>query len=137
LIFGDIISLISIVENSVLTKILVTLLVIAGALFYIRKPSATREKETAAQLGQRMIMRYVLFGLVSVSLLASAGYWYWSWQDGAKIVEVTIVSPIAESSAVYQVYKRDIKADEITTVDGINIRLSNQERVIIASVPIR
>ena len=120
-----------------LTKILVTLLVIAGALFYIRKPSATREKETAAQLGQRMIMRYVLFGLVSVSLLASAGYWYWSWLDGAKIVEVTIVSPIAESNAIYQVYKRDIKADEITTVDGINIRLSNQERVIIATVPIR
>jgi len=116
----------------VLTKILVTLLVIAGALFYIRKPARAAKAEKTADVGKQILFRYVIYGLIAFSLLGSSGYWYWNWQDGNQIVDVTIVSPNIASSEVYQVRKRDITNNMLTTVDGISIRLSNQERVIIA-----
>lgn len=114
-------------------KIIVTLLVIVGALFYLRKPVKEPKQQSTRDVGKQIMLRYIIFGLIAVSMLGSAGYWYWNWQDGNQIVEVTIVSPIVENSAVYQVRKKDILNQQITTVDGINIRLSNQERVIIAN----
>ncbi len=72
-------------------------------------------------------------GSIAVSMVGSIGYWYWNWQDGNQVVRVTIVSPKVDRTSVYQVRKKDIFINQITTVDGINIRLSNQERVIIAN----
>ncbi|WP_299797006.1 hypothetical protein [uncultured Shewanella sp.] len=115
-----------------LTKILVTLLVIAGALFYIRKPARAVRAEKTADVGKQILFKYVVYGLIAFSLLASSGYWYWNWQDGNQIVDVTIVSPNIATSEVYQVRKKDIGNNMLTTVDGISIRLSNQERVVIA-----
>ncbi|ACA87085.1 hypothetical protein [Shewanella woodyi] len=115
-----------------LTKILITALIIVGALFYLRKPPASVKSQGTSKLGQQMMFRYLVYGLIATSLLASGGYWYWNWQDGNQVVSVTIVSPLEESSETYQVRKKDILANEITTLDGLSIRLSNQERVIIA-----
>ncbi|MCG9696352.1 hypothetical protein [Shewanella sp. Isolate11] len=115
-----------------LTKLLITLLIIAGALFYIRKPKVESRRETATQQGQRLLFKYIAMAIVALALLGSGGYWYWSWQSGNEIVNVTIVSPNDGNSNIYRVHKRDIGINEITTVDGIKVRLSNQERVVIA-----
>nr|WP_283105818.1 hypothetical protein [Shewanella kaireitica] len=117
----------------VLTKILVTMLVIAGAMFYIRQSKVSPAKERTQDMGRGIIIRFALYAIVSLSLLASAGYWYWDWQDGNKVVNVTIVSPMSDDSVVYQVRKKNITNNEITTVDGIRVRLSNQERIIVAN----
>ncbi|GIU18355.1 hypothetical protein TUM4261_39060 [Shewanella sp. c952] len=116
-----------------LTKILVTILVIAGAMFYIRQSKVSPAKERTQDMGRGIIIRFALYAIVSLSLLASAGYWYWDWQDGNKVVSVTIVSPMSDDSVVYQVRKKNITNNEITTVDGIRVRLSNQERIIVAN----
>ncbi|MCL1049168.1 hypothetical protein L2755_05960 [Shewanella abyssi] len=116
-----------------LTKILVTLLVIAGAIFYIRQSKVSRTKERTQDMGKGMIIRFSLYITLSISLLASAGYWYWDWQDGNKVVSVTIVSPVSNDTVVYQVRKKHIANNEIITIDGIRVRLSNQERITIAN----
>jgi hypothetical protein len=116
----------------VFTKIIITLLVILGALFYLRKPKASGKVQGASRLGQEMMFKYVIYGLILVTMLASGSYWYWNWQDGNKVLSVTILSPLEENSVTYKVRKKDMLSDEITTLDGLNIRLSNQERVIIA-----
>jgi hypothetical protein len=116
----------------VLTKLLITLLVIAGALFYIRKPIAVRRIESASQLGQRIIFRYVALAIVVLAVIGSGMYGYWSWQEGEQIVSVTVVSPAQDKTIIYQVHKRDIGINEITTVEGVKVRLSTQERIIIA-----
>jgi hypothetical protein len=51
--------------------------------------------------------------------------------DENTVVEVTITSPIEAMTTSYKVRKKDIEAKRITTVDGIQIRLSNQERLTI------
>ena len=79
-------------ERDVLTKIIITLLIILGALFYLRKPTGSTKTQSASRLGNEMIFKYVIYGFILVSMLASAGYWY--WQDGNQIVNVTIMSPL-------------------------------------------
>ncbi len=50
---------------------------------------------------------------------------------------MTLVSPKEERREVYQVRKKDISTNELVTVDGLRIRLSSEERLMIAekSVP--
>jgi len=116
----------------VLTKILVTLLVICAALFYLRSPAKGLKISGSINIGQQILIRYFFYALVAIALLGSSGYWYWDWQDGNQIVSVTIISPLVANSVVYKVRKKDISDNRIITLDGINIRLSNSERVIVA-----
>lgn len=121
-----------------LTQILVTFFVIIAVMLFLRQKPKSGKSEvslnTTRDAGKQIMVRYVFFALIGVSLAISTGYWYWSWQDDNQIVSVTIVSPLDKASDVYHVRKKDIMNNQITTIDGINIRLSNQERVIIATI---
>ncbi len=119
-----------------LTQILVTLLVIVGAFMYLRsgRGSKVSRREALAVESSPFFSRAVMYAMIAVSMLASAGFWGWTWYDDNTIVEVTISSPVEAMSASYQVRKKDIEAQRITTVDGIQIRLSNQERVTVKAV---
>lgn len=117
-----------------LTKLLVTALVIAFAWATLKRSSRVKTtKKPAADLGQSILRRYMVTGTLAVLLLGSASYLGWYWYDGSQVLSVTIVSPNQSGETVYQVKKRDISQHEIVTLDGITIRLSNQERVIIAT----
>lgn len=123
-----------------LTKILITLLVIIGASFYLRKGRNVTKTEQAIRSQGRFggsqnpfFNRILVYGLIAVSMLATASYWGWNWYDENQVVTVQISSPMEAMSAVYQVRKKDIQARKITTIDGIEIRLSNQERVTIST----
>ncbi|WP_308443277.1 MULTISPECIES: hypothetical protein [unclassified Shewanella] len=118
---------------SVLTKILITLLIIVGAMVYMRKPREKGVRASTKELGKNIKLRIVAYVLIGLSLTATSAYWYWDWSDGNKVVSVTIVSPMSNESVVYQVRKKDIASNEITTINGIRIRLSNQERIIVAN----
>jgi predicted transcriptional regulator of viral defense system len=72
--------------------------------------------------------------MIALSMLATAGYWGWGWYDDNTVVQVTISSPIEAMTASYKVRKKDIQEQRITTIDGIQIRLSNQERLTVTSL---
>lgn len=118
-----------------LTKILVTLLVIIGALFYLRRGRKTPTKTQQAIVGKTkhpLTNKVIIYGVIALSMLSTAVFWGWNLYDDNRIVTVQISSPIEAMSSQYQVRKKDIHARKITTVDGIEIRLSNQERVTIS-----
>ncbi|GAA0780036.1 MULTISPECIES: hypothetical protein [Pseudomonadati] len=118
-----------------LTKILVTLLVIIGALFYLRRGRKTPTKTQQAIVEQTkhpLTNKVIIYGVIALSMLSTAVFWGWNLYDDNRIVTVQISSPIEAMSSQYQVRKKDIHARKITTVDGIEIRLSNQERVTIS-----
>ncbi|MGZ9897329.1 hypothetical protein [Shewanella gaetbuli] len=119
-----------------LTKILVTLLVIIGASFYLkrgRKPESKTAQIIKEQSSTPLFNRLMISSVIAVSLLATALYWGWTVYDENQVVTVEITSPIDAISAQYQVRKKDIKATKITTVDGVEVRLSNQERITIST----
>jgi hypothetical protein len=122
------------VEDNVLTKILVTILVILGAIVYLRRGRGSKASRSAAMADAQnspFFSRVIIHAMIAVSMLATAGYWGWSWYDDNTVVDVTISSPIEAMTASYKVRKKDIEAQRITTVDGIQIRLSNQERLTV------
>ena len=119
-----------------LTKILVTLLVIIGALFYLRrgrKPPSKTQQVIASEARHPLFNKVVIYGVIAFSMLATPALWGWNWYDDNRIVTVQISSPIEAMSTQYQVRKKDIQLRKITTVDGVEIRLSNQERVTISA----
>ncbi|MDO6619817.1 MULTISPECIES: hypothetical protein [unclassified Shewanella] len=119
-----------------LTKILVTLLVIVACVLYIRSGRGTKKKPALVSMGSDsspLFSKLIIYPMIAVSMLVTAAFWGWSWYDDNKIVQVTISSPVEAMSATYYVRKKDIEAQRITTVDGIQIRLSNQERITVAA----
>lgn len=122
----------SLEARSVLTKILITIFIIASVMFYLRKKSQTSSKSTHTNITTPSQFKYLTFGFVALSLCLSAGYIFMQWQDDNKVVNVTIISPSSKNEQTYLVRKKDISINEIKTLDGITIRLSNQERIEIA-----
>ncbi|WP_144213076.1 hypothetical protein [Shewanella donghaensis] len=119
-----------------LTKLIVTLLVILACVMYIRSGRAKKESPALVSMGSDsspLFSKLIIYPMIAVSMLATAAFWGWSWYDDNTIVEVTISSPVEAMSTTYQVRKKDIEAQRITTIDGIQIRLSNQERITVAS----
>jgi hypothetical protein len=120
----------------VFIKIIITLLIIIGASFYLRrgKPSISRTAQAVTEHSPHPIFnKMVMYGLITVCMLSTAAFWGWGWYDDNQIVTVQISSPIEAMSTQYQVRKKDIHARKITTIEGIEVRLSNQERVTIST----
>lgn len=103
---------------------------------YIRSGRGKKESSALISMGSNsspLFSKLIIYPMIAVSMLATAAFWGWSWYDDNTVVEVTISSPVEAMSATYQVRKKDIEAQRITTVDGIQIRLSNQERITVAA----
>lgn len=117
-----------------LTKILLTLLVISIAWWFV---SRTREQANDRQqillMPQKLIQRYLMIGLLILLFIGGIGLGVWHLYDGYKIVNVTIVSPFDSQTVTYQVRKRDIQSEQFTSLNGLKIRISNQERMIISA----
>jgi len=116
----------------VLTKILITVFIIVSVMFYLRKKNQTSTVATYTDTPAPSQFKYVAFAVVALSLCLSAGYIFMQWQDDNKVVNITIISPVSNNEQSYLVRKKDIGVNEIKTLDGITIRLSNQERIVIA-----
>ncbi|UJF22828.1 hypothetical protein [Shewanella sp. OMA3-2] len=119
-----------------LIKIIITLLIIIGASFYLRrgKSSSSKTAQAVTQHSSHPIFnKRVIYSFIMVCILSTAVLWGWGWYDDNQIVTVKISSPIEAMSSQYQVRKKDIHARKITTIEGIEIRLSNQERVTISA----
>ena len=118
-----------------LTKIVVTLLVMVISFFIFKRgnaaPTSTKQVTTQS-LGQLMLRRYIFTAVMILFLLIGLTAFGWNWYDNNKVVQVSIINPITDVAEVYQVRKKDILADQITTIDGIQIRLSSEERIMIA-----
>lgn len=118
-----------------LTKILLTVLVIAGAWFLLMKRQRQIVPQAAnistKRLNEPMWRRYLLTGVFVVLGLSVLSYSVWYWRDQHKIVTVRIVSPNADNNGEYRVRKGDISDSKMVTLDGIYIRFSTQERLAI------
>jgi len=101
-------------------------------MFYLRKKNQTSTASKHTRTPVPSQFKYLTFGFVALSLCLSAGYIFMQWQDDNKVVNVTIISPTSTDEQTYLVRKKDIGVNEIKTLDGITIRLSNQERIVIA-----
>lgn len=119
-----------------ISKILITVLVIVAALLFLRhKKGRTRQlqaqrAELAADRRRAMTIAVLLAGL---TLLVSAGIYTWHWQQAHQIMSVRVVNSHSGAVESYRVYRADLEGRSFRTIDGIEIHLSDAERMEIIS----
>lgn len=118
-----------------LIKILLTVLVIAGAWFLLVQRKRQIEPQavnlSSKRFSESLWRRYLLTGVFVVIGFSLLSYSVWYWRDQHRIVTVRIVSPNADNNGEYRVRKGDISDSKMVTLDGIHIRFSTQERLAI------
>ena len=112
-----------------LLKILTTIAILAAVLMLSRR----RRPLAPTVSANGLLVRYLSMGLLLTTVLLTAVWLGWRWFDGNQIMRVTISAEEGATQSSYQVRKRDIGESSLVTVDGLVIRLSNRERVTIAS----
>lgn len=142
-----------------LGKILLTLLVIALAVLYIRKRHQRElAQRRAAENPERLVgsnsannpwrgeqrpsaeppaakdaktpdLRIAAWVTLSVILTVGAGLYYLSWQDARSTVTVILHRDDTQSPTIYQVEKRHLGERAFITVEGTRVTVSANERM--------
>lgn len=127
-----------------LTKILVTVLVIVACYIYLRyqrqkaadgnrqgssRKSAPKKTSFSAQF------RWLAGGLVLLTASATIGIFIYGWVDDRRVLTVKITNPLNGNVVSYQVYKGDMQERSFETLKGQRIRISNNERIEVSEAP--
>lgn len=118
-------------------KILFTMLVIivVGMIFrtqnQARAAERSRQQKAVTEVPEEtrsLPPKAVAYLLVALLILVSGTVYYLSWSDANEVVTLRITS--ADGQTVeYQAYRKDIKDREFTTIDGIQTRLADTDRL--------
>jgi len=121
------------------TKVLLTLLVIVVAYLYLQRrvsanKSRTRRADTErSSAGTPVRAIAIVFQLVSFTL--TVGFFVYRWVDGNQLLRITLSSPQSSEPAYYQVHKSELQERSFTTTDGQIIRIGAQDRLQIEVMP--
>ena len=127
-----------------LTKILVTALIILACYFYLRyqrnKQQSVAGQNDSLDTGSEKSslssqIRWVAGGLIGLTVCAAIGIFIYSWMDDRRVLTVKITSPYSGEVVSYQVYKGDMKERSFKTLHGQVIRISDSERIEISETP--
>ncbi len=121
-----------------LTKILFTLLIIIGAIIYVRIRASKRALAPMAPPLPRPVaperprlVYYLSLGLLIIMLSGAGYYLFQMWFDDSRIIMVRVINSNTGSVTSYEVHKGDVTAGESTfrTVDGKTVTLAAVERL--------
>lgn len=116
-----------------ITKILLTLLVIVAAVVFGRY-KATQSRQEALQRqaeddANRRTAMIVAVALVVLTLLVSAGLYYGHWKEQHRLFTVVVINTLTGTEQQYEVYQSDIDGRRFRTTKGRQIILSDTERM--------
>lgn len=118
-----------------LMKILLTALVIAGALIYLRQrgshagQSVSVSPQGSVISRKRALPRLAAVSVVVLMLAGSALFLYQQWRDSMQVVVVRIINANNGKEVSYQAYKGDVDGRSFKTVDGRLVTLAESERM--------
>ena len=114
-----------------LLKILLTAVVILGAMLMLRKraqqpvaPRASQPKPPASRLPH-----YAAYGLVSIMLAGALYFVYLEWEESYQVVTVRVIDTRSGNAVYYEAYKGDVAARSLLTLDGKMVSLAEVERM--------
>jgi len=118
-----------------LTKFLITVLVVVSAFVFIRyknKPALNerpiRVINVTAQTPSKNIKLIAVFVLL-LTLVTGTVMVFLNWQDEHRVFDIKIINPQTSTSDHYQAYKKDLKGRAFTTLSGQQITVSELERL--------
>ncbi|OOZ37738.1 hypothetical protein [Solemya velesiana gill symbiont] len=112
-------------------KLLLTLLVILGAVLVIRRRGQARLAPPlpAPQLEapRRRIVMFTATAVVALMIVGLGGYAYFYWQDANQVVNVRVIDSRTGNSVTYKAYKGDVEGRSFTTTEGRTVTLAEVE----------
>lgn len=119
-----------------LTKILFTALLIAGAVFYFRKKKESESQDNPIPLvdagsegNHPSFAKFMAYALVALTLISGIITYYINWQDDHRLYEVNVINPKTGSTETYKAFKKDLHNRWFITTTGQQISISELERM--------
>lgn len=115
----------------VLTKILVTILVVLAVITFYRVKNTrrvgTQRRVEARSPADKRFGRLVAYGFVGVMMLISAGWYALYWQEQHRIITIRVIGDTGTTT--YKAYNKDLKGNRFESIDGRTVILGDSERV--------
>ena len=115
-----------------LTKILVTVLVILAVITFYRVKNSGRvpapRRPEARSAADKRFGRMVAYGFVGLLILISAGWYALYWQERHRIITIRVIGD-SGTTATYKAYNKDLKGNRFESIDGKTVILGESERV--------
>ena len=128
-----------------LTKILVTTLVILSCYFYLRyrrnkAPATSGGSTSSLDAGSRKSssafqVKWVAGVLIALSACSAISFFIYDRMDNQRLLTVKIINPYSGEVMTYQVHKGDLKERSFETTQRQIIRVSNRERIEVIETP--
>lgn len=127
-----------------LTKILVTALIVLACFFYIRyqrhkQVSLTEQNDTLnTRSGKNSLpspIHWLAGGLIVLTVCGATSFFIYDWLDNRQLLTVKVTSPHSGEVVTYQVYKGDMKERSFETLQGQVVRIGNSERIEVSATP--
>lgn len=113
-----------------ITKILLTALIIIAVALYFRRRTAMRVPASAgAQSGSPWYWRLLPAGLLAAALVVSAAMFWLEWREEHRIFTARVIDTRTGEITTYLVYRDDVEGRTFTTVDGRTVTLADVERL--------
>lgn len=112
-----------------LTKILVTALVIVAVLTFYRVKNAARPELAVqrARAANNRFGRMMAYGFAGFLVLVSAIWFGLHWREQHRIITIRVIGD--SGPTVYKAYNKDLKGNHFETIDGRKVILGESERV--------
>lgn len=118
-------------------KLLLTALVIAGAVLTMRARGQRMEQVAAAEAANRpaadspnlRLIKMAAAILVVLMVLGAGFYLYHQWQDAYQVVTVRVIDSRSGKEVTYQAYKGDVEGRTFLTTQGRQVTLAEVERL--------
>ena len=116
-------------------KLLLTALVIAGALLTLRMRREKAQRPTPAprttspEKGNSRLVTFTAAGVVALMLLGAGFYLFHQWRDTYQIVTIRVIDTRSGNETAYRAYKGDVDGRSFQTIDGRRVTLAEVERL--------
>lgn len=113
-----------------ITKILLTALIIIAVALYFRRRTAMRvQGEAGGRADAPWYWRLLPAGLLLVALVVSAAMFWLEWREEHRIFTARVIDTRSGEVTTYLVYRDDVQGRTFTTVDGRTVTLADVERL--------
>jgi len=117
-----------------LLKILLTAIVILGAVLTLRRRVHRVQQSTAPITPQPIVSpsrlpHYAAYGLVSIMLAGALYFVYLEWVDSYQVVTVRVIDTRSGNTVNYEAYRGDVAERSLLTLDGKMVSLAEVERM--------
>lgn len=120
------------------TKILLTLAVIAGCYLFLKykRKSAVASSRSIPEtdIDPQPPFRLLAVILVVLALAGGGAVAAYHWIDGNTLMTVEVTPANGGETQHYTVYKRDLELRRFTTVEGLIVRVADSDRLAVSEL---